>query len=306
MSFNNGRLRYFVAVAEEGQITRAAAKLHIAQPALSQAIAQLEVELGITLFERTARGVTLTRSGAAFLPKAQAAVASEDDLAALGEGLKRSTAGIIEMGFVGPPPTMNAPELFDAFALAHPQAEVSFRDLPFPQGPTLSWLRDVDVAFCVPPEVEAGVSVQIVRTEPRAIVAHRSHPLAGRAEITVGEALSETFISYDPAVQARWTAFHSLDDHRGGPPLSVTIDHATSSLQMLGIMTTGRGVTTVPLSDARLAVHVMPDLVAIPVTDAAPAALSLIWAQSVDHPTVQALIGVARDLAADAGRRPPT
>jgi LysR family nitrogen assimilation transcriptional regulator len=63
MSFRRGHLRYFVTVVEERQITRAAAKLHIAQPALSHAMAQLEAELGVQLLERHARGVTPTAAG---------------------------------------------------------------------------------------------------------------------------------------------------------------------------------------------------------------------------------------------------
>ena len=72
------QLRYFVTVAEEGQMTRAARKLHLAQPALSQAIAQLESELGIDLLVRHARGVTLTPAGETFVPKARLALAAAD------------------------------------------------------------------------------------------------------------------------------------------------------------------------------------------------------------------------------------
>ena len=63
MTFRRGHLDYFVAVAEEGQITRAAVRLHVAQPALSQAMAQLESELGVMLLTRHSRGVTLTPGG---------------------------------------------------------------------------------------------------------------------------------------------------------------------------------------------------------------------------------------------------
>ena len=79
MSFRPGALRYFVTVAEEGQITRAAEKLHVAQPAVSQAIAHLESDLGVELLERHPRGVSLTAAGEAFLAKARIAVASADD-----------------------------------------------------------------------------------------------------------------------------------------------------------------------------------------------------------------------------------
>src|SRR6266849_6022370 len=133
MTFKRGQLRYFVTVAEEGQITRAAAKLHIAQPALSQAIAHLEADLGVALLQRHARGVTLTSAGEAFLPKARAAVASEREVEFAGESLTRATRGVIELGFIGPPPTMNAPQLFEAFSGARPEVQVSLRDLPFPR-----------------------------------------------------------------------------------------------------------------------------------------------------------------------------
>ena len=73
------QLRYFVMVAEEGQITRAASRLHVAQPALSQAIAQLEARLGVALFVRHARGMTLTPAGEAYLEAARTAVTAVAD-----------------------------------------------------------------------------------------------------------------------------------------------------------------------------------------------------------------------------------
>src|SRR5437899_1980836 len=100
MPFKRGQLLYFVTVAEEGQLTRAAKRLHLAQPALSQAISQLEGELGVELFERHARGVNLTHAGEVFLEKARIALAAGEEAAATARALARSERGAIEIGFI--------------------------------------------------------------------------------------------------------------------------------------------------------------------------------------------------------------
>jgi LysR family transcriptional regulator, benzoate and cis,cis-muconate-responsive activator of ben and cat genes len=299
MAFKRGQLQYFVTVAEDGQMTRAARRLHIAQPALSQAISQLESELGLELLVRHPRGVTLTPAGEAFLPKARAVVASEQDAAQLAQSLARTAKGTLEVGFSGAPPLISAPDLFAAFAEAHPEAEVTFHDLPFPRGSTVSWLEDVDVAFCHRPAVETCVRMQPVRVEPRAVVVHDSHALAQRSELAVAAVLDETFVSYHPQVQPAWAGFHSLDDHRGGPPRQATVDHAAGAFQMLGIMTSLRAITALPLTDAKLAERILPDVVAIPLCDADPAVPSLVWRGDNHNPLVGALAALAQGFAAE-------
>ena len=152
--FSQGQLRYFVTVSEEGQITRAAKRLHLAQPALSQAIAQLEGELGVELLVRHPRGVTLTDAGEAFLVKARAVLAAKAETAQTALALRRAASDAIAIGFVGPPPSLGCPELFGAFEARHPDAQISFLDLPFPRGHTADWLAGVDIAFCHAPMVE--------------------------------------------------------------------------------------------------------------------------------------------------------
>jgi DNA-binding transcriptional LysR family regulator len=296
VSFRPSQLRYFVKVAEEGNVTRAARKLQISQPALSQAIAQLEADLGVQLFSRHPGGVALTDAGGAFLPRARAVVDSENETLRAARSLSRRKEQLVEVGFIGPPPTMTQPELFTAFSEIYPAVEVTFRDLPFPRRDTSTWLEPVDVALCHAPALEANTAIQLVRAEPRALVVPKSHPLAARAEASVAEALDETFVSYHPDVQGAWAGFHTLDDHRGGPPRSVTADRATTALEMLGILAAGRAVTTIPLCDARLVEQVVPDAVCIVLTDAHPAMLSLVWTARDVNPFVVALAAVAADL----------
>jgi DNA-binding transcriptional LysR family regulator len=290
MPFNRDHLRYFVAVADEGQITQAARRLFMAQPALSQAISQLESELGLRLLDRHARGVTLTDAGQAFLEKARAAVASEAEVRRTAESLARAERGVLEMGFIGPPPGMTATPLINAFTAARPDAELVFRDLPFPAGSTRSWLEPVDVALCLGPAVEAGIETHPVRSEPRTVVAPPGHRLAEHEETEVAELLDETFISYHPDVQPAWRGLHSLDDHRGGPPAAMTDDHVTTALQILGVFARTSAITTLPLADAVLVASVLPGVKAIPVRDADPANLSLIWRSEDEHPLVASLV----------------
>jgi DNA-binding transcriptional LysR family regulator len=296
MSFRTDQLHYFVTVAEEGQITRAARKLYIAQPALSQAISQLESDLGLQLLERHPRGVRLTPSGEAFLDKARAVVATERDVELTAQSLARAARGALEVGFIGPPPPMTAPALFGAFAKEQPDAEISFRELPFPRGTTRSWLETVDVAFCQSPERGEQIAIEPVRVEQRWLVAPASHPLSREPEVRLEQVINETFVGYHPTVQPGWAGFHSLDDHRPGPPRALTEDHISTSLEMLGLLTGTTAVTTLPAADARLVSQVLPSVAAMPISDADPASVSLVWNEENPHPLVSALLATARGL----------
>jgi len=293
MAFHRDHLRYFVAVAEEGQITQAARRLFIAQPALSHAISQLEAELGLRLLDRHARGVTLTDAGEAFLEKARAAVESEIEVTRTAESLARAERGVLEVGFIGPPPSLSATELIDAFTEANPDADLSFRDLPFPHGTTRSWLEPVDVVLCQAPDLTPDIRMHPVRHEPRAAIIPARHRLAEREMIEVADLLDETFIGLHADVQPGWAARHSLDEERGGPPRSVTDDHVATALQILGVFATTTAVTTLPMANGRLVEQVVSPVRAIPLSDAEPAVLSLVWRVEDEHPLVSSLVELA-------------
>jgi LysR family hca operon transcriptional activator len=306
MMFKLEQLRYFVAVAEEGQFTRAARNLHLAQPALSQAVAQLESELGVELLLRHPRGVTLTPAGEIFLSKAQVALAATRDATLTAQSLARAASATMEFGFLGSPPMVDAPRLFTAFAEAHPVAELSFRGMSFPRGSMTSWLGDVDVALCHSPPPDPEVRVQPLWSEPRALVAPRGHPLARQRELAVAEVLDETFVGYHPAVDPEWAGFWRLDDHRGKPAARVTADHALTMPATASIIASGRAITTMPASQAAMIQKILPGVVTIPLHDVHPTVLSLVWRRDNRNPLVDALVAIAQDLPDDdADTRPP-
>jgi DNA-binding transcriptional LysR family regulator len=288
-------MRYLAAIAEEGQISRAAAKLNLGRAALSDAIAQLESEVGVRLLERGTRGVVLTAAGEAFLERGQGALGIEDEAAHAAQSLARAEQGMLTIGFIGPPPTLSSPELFDRFSQENAAAQLSFQDLTFPSGSTARWLTGVDAAICHAPAAEASVSIQPLRLEPRAVVAPRDHRLAGAKELTLADVLDESFVSYHRDVQPQWAAFHSLDDARGGPPAHMTEDRVLTTLQMLAVMSSSPAITTVPLCDARLAEQVMPNVTAIALSDVAPATVSLVSRRDNRNPLLGALTALARE-----------
>jgi DNA-binding transcriptional LysR family regulator len=301
MTARRNQLQYLVTVVEEGQITRAARRLQLAQPALSQAIASLESELGVELLTRHPRGVTLTPAGAAFLIKARASLAAETDAAQTAELLARAARGALVVGFVGSPPALRAPALFQALAAEYPDAHVTYQDLSFPCGQTSSWLSPVDVVLCHAPRPEAGVRRLTLRAEPRAVVLPAGHPLIARDTLLLEDVLDEMFLSYHGDVQPEWAGFHSFDDHRGAQPARAVAQHALNSLQMLGIMSCGESITALPESDAKLVSQVLPGFEAVPVLDAAPADVALVWREDNPNGLVDALVQVATQQAMSHG-----
>jgi len=268
MPFRRDQLRYFVTVAQEGQMTRAAEKLHIAQPALSQSIAQLEHEVGFRLFDRHPRGVSLTPYGAEFYAKARMAVAAAADATDTARSLARGHKYTVEWGFVVAPPGLHSPGPLKALGEAHPEIDVRYRELPFPFTPTESWLSQVDVAVCHLPPADRRVWLRALYREPRVVLAERGHRLATRSELTVAEIIDETFIGFDPSTDPTWAGFWSLDDHRGAPPRHVTGDRASNGQEVLAALAVRTAITTAPASVAGVVTSSQTGVVTIPLSDA--------------------------------------
>ena len=282
-------------VAEEGQLTRAANRLHIAQPALSQAIAQLESQFGVELLERHARGVSLTPAGEAFFLKARAALAAVADADLAARSHSRAGSSRVEWGFSGWPPMVQAPELYSAFAAASPDAQVSFRSLSWPRGTTASWLEPVDVALCFSPTPHSEVELLPLRAEPRVVLAASPHPLAERRELTVTEVLDETFCGANPSLEPVRAAFWRLDDHRGRPA-EKTFGEADNPQEMVAVIASGRAIATAPASSGPTFEAAVPGVVAIRLTDADPTVLSLVWHKDNPNPLVDLIVAIARHL----------
>ncbi|MEA2313919.1 MAG: hypothetical protein QOI03_611 [Solirubrobacteraceae bacterium] len=293
------QLQYFVTVAEEANMTRAARALSVSQPSLSQAVSQLESQLGVELLVRHPRGVSLTPAGATLFVKARTALAAAEDAELTAQSLARAAGSTIDWGFIGTPPVLDVPELFRAFVDSQPEVEVAFRELSAPQGSTAAWLSQVDVALCHSPTPHPDVNVLALREEPRVVLMARTHPLAEREELAVADVLDETFCGTHPSLEPVRAGFWRLDDHRGAPA-RVSSDLARNAQEWIAVVACGNAIITAPVSSANRFLTGMPGIAIVPLRDAYPSTLALVWHKVAHSPQVDGLIAIAKEMHIDA------
>jgi DNA-binding transcriptional LysR family regulator len=211
-------LEYFTAVAEERHFTRAAAKLHVAQSALSESIRGLEAELGTTLFERSTRRVDLTEAGRTLLVEARRTLAAAADARAAVAAVEGLQRGHLSVGILQNIGTVRAAVFFGQFRRRHPGVQLQLRQA---SAATLAaQVRDgtLDLAFvALPADRLVGLDVTPLSVEPFLLCCSPSHPLASRRSVDLPELAAETFVEF----QADWAvrmvadrAFAALGIHR--------------------------------------------------------------------------------------------
>jgi DNA-binding transcriptional LysR family regulator len=195
-------LRYFVAVAEELHFRRAAERLGIQQPPLSQQIQQLERELGTPLFRRLTRGVELTEAGAYLLDEARKIIDQVERAKAGVESRARGDTGIIHLGFAGA--TLSQPvilKIIQAYRARYPGVVLSPEQSNTPRLATGLRSNEVDVAFVRPPVGNMDeLAVEPLVEEPMVIVLPASHPRAGDSAIPIAALADEAFILLPRAI----------------------------------------------------------------------------------------------------------
>jgi DNA-binding transcriptional LysR family regulator len=177
-------LRYFVAVAEEQNFTRAAERLWIAQPGLSQQIRSLEKELGICLFERTSKGVELTEVGRLFLDKARVALAAADDALSAGRNAGAGLVGNLRIGLTTQVRSDLCPAIIGAYSAQRPEVDVTVVEA---ESDTLVGdLRDgrLDAAIVLGPVTLRNARAVLLKEARVHVAMSEAHPLAAREAIT--------------------------------------------------------------------------------------------------------------------------
>lgn len=195
-------LRYFIAVAEELHFGRAARRLHIAQPPLSQQIRALEDELGVRLLDRNQRSVALTHAGALFLEEAYKTVAQADQAIRVAQRASRGEIGRLRIGFVSSIAYGPFPVRLRAFRERFPHVALELHELTTTSQTEALLKGTVDLGLfrqeaesAHAPRVE-GLRMDLLRTEPFVVALPESHPLADRARIALSELHAEDFVLF--------------------------------------------------------------------------------------------------------------
>jgi DNA-binding transcriptional LysR family regulator len=190
-------LRYFRAVAEELHFGRAADRLHIAQPPLSQQIRQLERELGVTLLTRTTRSVELTPAGQAYLARAVAILDAVDDAGAQARRIADGIEGRLAIGCVGSATYSLLPRLVRALGETLPGVEVSVRgEMLAPAQLAALAAGEIDLALLRPPVQQDGVVTEVVRRDRLLVALPADHPLIGGDDLRVEDLRDEDFVAH--------------------------------------------------------------------------------------------------------------
>ncbi|MFG1707499.1 LysR family transcriptional regulator [Nonomuraea sp. M3C6] len=275
-------LRYFVAVAEELNVTRAAERLFVSQPALSKQLRVLERQLGFRLFERVHSGVVLTRQGAVLLPVAR-------DL------LERWTGGLESARAAAPTGTLVIgmqtavgrglqQEALRRFRASMPGWEVSLRLVGWddPSGGLAD--GSSDVAFIWLP-VPPGLNTYVLVTEERGVAMPDDHPLAELAEVPFAALRDEPFIALPTSsgpLRDFWLGLDARDDE---PVVGVT---ANTPEEVFEAVTSGLGVVLVAEGNATL--YNRPGMTYRPVTGLPPGELAIAWREGDGRPQVVAFV----------------
>jgi DNA-binding transcriptional LysR family regulator len=246
LAFGLRQLEHFVHVADSGSFRAAAEIGFIAQPALSMSIRKLEEALGVTLFERGARGVTLTTAGRAFLADARRSLLHAQQGQQSARLAERGEWGVVRLGFVGSAAYRYLPSRLPAFIAAHPGVTVELIE-----GTTASlveMIRDgrVDAGVIrMPLDEAAGLHLEEVETDDLVAVLPARHAHARRARIDLAALADEPFVMFS-RTQVPGLSATVLDVCRDAGFTPRRAQEVTQAFTMVGLVGSGLGVALVP------------------------------------------------------------
>ncbi len=288
-------LRYFTAVAEELHFGRAAARLHMAQPPLSQHILNLEKEIGVKLFERTKRKVELTEAGRVFLAEAQLILEHAEQATRAAQRASRGEVGRLRVGFVMSATCSLLPPALQTFRARYPAVELALEETTTESG--LEALREGKIRACLlrlPVNSDQVITAEPVLRERLVLALPAGHRLAQQSPVSLRALSQEPFILF-PRNQGQsfYDRIVSLCHKAGFSPR--VAQEATQMQTILSLVAAGIGVALIPESVQSLR---GAGVVYQPLRERAPeTGLALAWRRDDDSAVLANFLNVVREEA---------
>lgn len=279
MDVDTRLLRYFMAVADEGNLTRAAERLFVSQPALTKQIKQLEAVFGTQLFVRSRAGMALTEPGRTLAQRTPALLAGLDDAVRETKSTASRIARILRVGFLASAANEATTQIIAAFTARRPGRRVDMRQAAWSNPSAGLADADVDVALLrLPFPGQDRLRVEVLLTEPRCVALPTAHPMASRDQIAFRKLWDEPFVAARPET-GWWRDYWLATDERDGHPVRIgaVTDHPD---EWLNAIANGYGIALAPASAARF--YARPGVTYRPVTGVSPTWMAVAWPASAD------------------------
>lgn len=286
-------LRYFVAVAEEQNVTRAAARLHVSQPPLTRQIHDLEAELGVALFARSGKSIRLTDAGRVFLDEARASLKRVAQAVQKVRAVATGSQGELHLGYA-PTPTMEIlPRLLQSFRQSFPAVRVILHDHSSPE--MLAGLREgrLHAALMMQPSHQAGRGLAFMELQsyPVGVAVAANHPFARRRRVTLADACTQPVVAYSRKEYPDYYNFIALSIGPKAKKLNL-VEECDSGTSLRAAVESGKGICICASVFVATAGH---RLVFVPLNPAPPPAVVVIAHRKEKiGPTVQALLQTAQ------------
>lgn len=289
-------LRYFVTLAEELHFGRAAQKLHIAQPPLSQQIRQLEVELGFDLFYRTKRSVELTTAGSVFLQEVQQIFKLLDTAIQSGKKASRGELGKLVIGFVSSAAYNILPLALRSHRECFADVSLELREMTTSEQLQQLQTGTIDVGFLRPPITSEDLDLEIIYQESLIVALPENHRFADRETISLATLAQEQFIFFPRSLApGLYDLILDLCLQAGFQP---NLSQEAAQMQTIVSLVAGKiGVAIVPESLQNLQ---RTGVVYRMLTEQTPKiAIALTWRKHDKSPTLQRFIDIVIQATSD-------
>lgn len=287
-------IQSFVCLSEELNFSRAAERLHIAQPALSRQIKSLEATLGVQLFQRTKRTVTLTTAGLAFRSRCCRLLS---DLSEAEQEVRRVATGqegALSIGFLHSSTYGMLPSILNAFRTAFPKIELKLFEMTIAEQIAALQSSKVDVGLLRPPISDNKIMSRPIGTQNFIVALHHSHPHAGQAVISLDKLAHDPFVLFE---RQQSPLFHSriisMCEAAGFVPQ--VAQQATQIHTVVGLVGAGMGVAIVPEVAKNLG---LPNVTFAQIANApAGVDMCLAWRKNHPSPAIQSFTKIAEAVA---------